>query len=82
MLLIYSGRDKFLDTRAQRYYTPFLTGLSTTCGVILICEAQYVDYVETSREKIMIKWILKWLKGKPVPKYLGEKKDQDKGKLT
>ena len=45
MLLIYSGRDKFLDTLAQRCYTPFLSGLSTTCGVKLIREAQYVDYV-------------------------------------
>ena len=40
------GRYKvFLDTLAQRYYTPFLSGLSTTYGVILIREAQYVDYV-------------------------------------
>ena len=40
------GRDKvFLDTLAQRCYTPFLSGLLTTCGVILIHEAQYIDYV-------------------------------------
>ena len=40
------GRDKvFLDTLTQRCYTPFLSGLSTTCGVILIRETQYVDYV-------------------------------------
>ena len=39
------GKDKFLDTLAQRCYTPFLSGLSTTYGVILIHEAQYVDYV-------------------------------------
>ena len=35
----YSGRDKFLDTPAHPVYTPLLTDLSTTCGVILIREA-------------------------------------------
>jgi hypothetical protein len=44
MLLIYSGRDKFLDTLAQRCYTPFLLYLSTRYGVILIRETQYTDY--------------------------------------
>ena len=39
------GEMIFLDTLAQRCYTPFLSGLSTTCGVILIREAQYIDYV-------------------------------------
>ena len=36
---------KFLVTLDQRCFTPFLLYLSTTCGVILINEAQFVEYV-------------------------------------
>ena len=46
---IFSLARTDADLSAQVYTLvaapPFLTGLSTTCGVILICEAQYVDHV-------------------------------------
>ena len=41
--LVY--REVFSDTLAQRYFTPFLWELSTTCSVLLIREVQYIDYV-------------------------------------
>ena len=39
------GEIHFLNTLTQRHFTPFLLYLSTTCGLIIIREAQYVDHV-------------------------------------